>query len=231
MRSIVEDYFEFYETFKEKYSEILKSRNVKILSSFLVNKSNIIEFHKKYVEPNAPKIVICGINPGRNGAGLTGIPFIDFASLSQMLPDIKQNDWEQSAKFFFSVIQEFGIETFYKNFHVTNISWFGFSRIDKQKNVNYFEKDISTEIAIYLIDKFVEEMELINPDYIIPLSKTVFYELESLKKRNKIKAEIGICLNHPSWVTTYRSKDLSKWKQKYVDILSYYIDEKKSTNP
>lgn len=229
MRTIAEDYFDFYDILKEKYSENLKSRNIKILSDFIDNKNNIIEFHKKYVEPNSHKIVICGINPGWNGAGLTGIPFIDFASLSKMLPDIKENDWEQSAKFFFSVIQEFGIEAFYRNFHVTNISWFGFSRIDKPKNVNYFEKDISTEIAIYLIDKFVEEMELINPDYIIPLSNNVLFELESLKKRNKINAAIGTRLNHPAWVTTYRSKDLDTWRQKYINLLSKYLDKSKST--
>jgi hypothetical protein len=224
MRTIAQEYFDFYEIFKEKYSETLRSRNIKILSDFIDNKNNIIEFHKKYIEPNSPKIVICGINPGRNGAGLTGIPFIDFESLSNMLPGIKENDWEQSAKFFFSVVQGFGIEIFYKNFHVTNISWFGFSRIDKSKNVNYFEKDISTEIAIYLIDKFVEEMDLINPDYIIPLSKTVLYELENLKKQKKIRAEIGTCLNHPSWVVAYRRKDLSTWRQKYIDTFSKYID-------
>lgn len=90
MRTIAEDYFDFYDIFKEKYSENLKSRNIKILSDFIDNKKNIIEFHKKYVEPNSPKIVICGINPGWNGAGLTGIPFIDFASLSKMLQDIKE---------------------------------------------------------------------------------------------------------------------------------------------
>ncbi len=224
MKTIVQEYFDFFMIFKEKYSETLKSKNVKILSDFIDNKNNIIEFHKKYVEPNSPKIVICGINPGRNGAGLTGIPFIDFESLSNMLPDINKKDREQSANFFFSVIQQFGIETFYKYFYVTNISWFGFSRIDKSKNVNYYEKDISTEIAICLIDKFVEEMDLINPDYIIPLSKTVLYELESLKNQQKIRAEIGTCLNHPSWIVTYRRKDVITWRQKYVDTLSKYVD-------
>ena len=222
MRIIAEDFFEFHETFKEKYSEILRSMNIQILSNFIDNKNNIVEFHKKYVEPNSPKIVICGINPGRNGAGLTGIPFIDFASLSQMLPCIKKNDWEQSANFFFSIIQEFGIETFYRNFHVTNISWFGFSRIDKSKNVNYYE--IPTEIQKYLINKFVEEMAFINPDYIIPLAEHVSWELDSLKKQDKIKAKIGTRLNHPAWVMAHRRKDLNTWRKKYVDTLSKYLD-------
>jgi hypothetical protein len=47
MRTIAEDYFDFYDIFKEKYSENLKSRNIKILSDFIDNKNNIIEFHKK----------------------------------------------------------------------------------------------------------------------------------------------------------------------------------------
>src|SRR5665648_34445 len=124
MRNIVEDYFEFYETFKEKYSEILKIKNVGILSEFLDNKNNIIEFHKKYVQPNSPKIVMCGINPGRRGAGITGIPFIYTNSLSKILPDISNPKTEKSSKFFFSIIEEFGINGFYRNVHVTNMSWF-----------------------------------------------------------------------------------------------------------
>ena len=225
MKSIAEDYFDFFNFFEEKYSNTLKSKNIRILSEFLDNEKNIIEFHKKYVEPNSPKIVICGINPGRKGAGKTGIPFIDFASLTRMLPDIKENDSEQTAKFFFSVIQKIGIENFYKNFHVTNLSWFGFSRIDKNKNVNYDNEDIPAEIKNCLIDKFVEEMELINPDYIITLSKDVLYELKSLKEQKKISSEIGARLNHPSWITTYRSKDINMWKIKYVETLSEYISK------
>lgn len=223
MKTIVEDYFDFYEIFKDKYSETLEGKNIKILSKFLENKNNIIEFHKRYVQPNSPKIVICGINPGRNGAGLTGIPFIDFKSLSKMLPNIAKEESEQSAKFFYSVIQEFGIENFYQKFHVTNISWYGFSQIDKQKNVNY--DNISTEIAIFLIEKFVEEMEFINPDFIIPLSKNVFYELKSLKERNKIKAEIGTRLCHPSWISTYRSNDINLWTNKYVETLKIHLNK------
>ena len=223
MKTIVEDYFEFYEIFRDKYSETLERKNIRILYEFLENKNNIIEFHKRYVQPNSPKIVICGINPGRNGAGLTGIPFIDFESLSKMLSNIGNKESEQSAKFFYSVIQKFEIENFYQKFHVTNISWYGFSQIDKQKNVNY--DNISTEIAIFLIEKFVEEMEFINPDVIIPLSRNVLYELVSLKKRDKIKAEIGTRLCHPSWISTYRSKDFDLWTAKYVEVLTDYLNK------
>lgn len=38
------------------------------------------------------RVVLCGINPGRNGAGKTGIPFIDFSGASHLLSGIGQND-------------------------------------------------------------------------------------------------------------------------------------------
>lgn len=218
MKTIAEDYFEFYEIFKNKYSEELESKNIGILSNFLENRNNINEFHRKYIQPNSPKVVICGINPGRFGAGQTGIPFIDFDSLSKMLPNIEKKESEKSAKFLFSVIQEFGIENFYQRFHVTNLSWYGFYDLKKGKNVNY--DSLPTNIEIYLIDKFVEEMEFVNPEFIIPLSKNVFYELESFKKRNLIKAELGTRLNHPA--SPIVSKNVNLWKNIYVDTLSKY---------
>lgn len=219
MRTIVEEYFDFYEIFKNKYFEELQSKNFGILSCFLDNKIHINEFHKKYIQPNSPKVVICGINPGRFGAGLTGIPFIDFESLSKMLPNIENKGSERSAKFFFSVIQEFGIEDFYQKFHVTNLSWYGFNQLDKGKNVNYYS--IPTDIQIYLIDKFVEEMDFINPEFIIPLSENVYWELLCLKKRNKIKAEIGTRLYHPAYAI--RAKDLNIPKKAYMETLTKYL--------
>ncbi|HZL11862.1 MAG TPA: uracil-DNA glycosylase family protein [Prolixibacteraceae bacterium] len=214
MRNIVEDYFEFYETFKEKYSEILKIKNVGILSEFLDNKNNIIEFHKKYVQPNSPKIVMCGINPGRRGAGITGIPFIDTNSLSKMLPDISNPKTEKSAKFFFSIIEEFGINGFYRNVHVTNMSWFGFYELDKGTNINY--NSLPTEIQNDLIDKFVEEMDFINPNVIIPIGDIVNWELlYNLKVKNRLNAEIGPRLYHPA----YRLVD----RKTYIETLTKYL--------
>lgn len=217
MITIVDDYFKFYEIFKTKYSELLQSNNVRILSEFLDNKKNIIEFHKKYIQPNRPEIVICGVNPGRFGAGLTGIPFIDFDSLSKMLPRIKYFDSEKSAKFFFSVVQAFGIEQFYQKFHVTNISWYGFSMIDKEKNVNYY--NLPVDVQKHLFEKFVEEMNFINPKIIIPLSKDVQNQLLILKSNEQIKAEITPNLNHPSWVMTYKRNEVELWKEKYIHLL------------
>ena len=106
---------------------------------------NQILFDEKYYHEGFPKIVLCGINPGRKGAGITGIPFIDPPTLAKRLPDnnIKgKNDddpTEPSAKFFNKIIDDhFGVDKFYKHFYVTNFSWFGFIKKDGT-NCNYFK--------------------------------------------------------------------------------------------
>jgi hypothetical protein len=70
------DFFEFYEVFKFNFSKELEMLNIGVLSDFFDNKEVIFEFYRQYFKPNEPKIVLCGINPGRFGAGQTGIPFL-----------------------------------------------------------------------------------------------------------------------------------------------------------
>ena len=79
--------------------------------------------------------VICGINPGRNGAGKTGVPFLDFNSLSQLLPNLKKEDSERSSQFFFEIVEHFGAKKFYETFYVTNISWLGFIKDNKKSKL------------------------------------------------------------------------------------------------
>jgi hypothetical protein len=215
MKSIIDDYFEFYNTFSDRYSVYLKSINIGILSDFLGNKQHIIDFHKKYIEPNSPKIVMCGINPGRLGAGVTGIPFIDTLSLSKLVPNINNPKSEKSAKFFFSIIEEIGVNEFYKNVHVTNMSWFGFYNIDTGKNVNY--NSLPVEIQNVLIEKFVEEMDFIKPTLIIPISDVVNWELlYNLKPKNRLNAEIGHRLFHPAYRLVVRKT--------YIDTLNQLLN-------
>lgn len=222
MKNIAKDYLTNISEFSAKYSQILRDNDVQILTDFLQNEEAIIEFERLYIEPNKPKIVLCGINPGRYGAGKTGIPFIDFNSLSEMLPNVNRKDAEPSAQFFFSVVKKFGIIDFYRSFYVTNISRYGFSRISKQKNVNYYDNTIPTEVTLCLIDKFIREMSVINPNVIIPLSTCVDYELKKQKGTGRITAEIGTRLSHPSWISTYRRKELEAWVDKYVQELIDY---------
>jgi len=213
MRKIIKSYFQNFDEFIEKYEWILFKKEIGILSDFLKNKENVIKFDNYYINKNKPKIVLCGLNPGRLGAGLTGIPFIDFNSLSQMLPNIERFDKENSANFIFKIIQRFGFEYFYEKFYITNISKYGYYKIGSGKNINY--PDLPIQVQDWLYEKFIDEMKSLNPDVIIPLSESVENSLKKLKSQGSLPYQIGERLNHPSWVMTYKKKEMDIWLDKY----------------
>ncbi|MDD4438991.1 MAG: DUF4918 family protein, partial [Tissierellia bacterium] len=54
--------------------------NFQVMNPFLDNPETMVvmsEFYHKYYSDNRPRKFIIGINPSRNGAGITGVPFTD----------------------------------------------------------------------------------------------------------------------------------------------------------
>ena len=84
------------EKLKEKYlsSSVFENEDIELLDDFLDNWENVKRFYEKYYANGYPKTVLCGINPGKNGAGKTGIPFLDFDSLSKLIDGIEHTDTE-----------------------------------------------------------------------------------------------------------------------------------------
>jgi hypothetical protein len=179
-------------------NKILNEKNIFILDDFKDNLNIIKKFYDKFISLNKPKAVICGINPGRFGAGKTGIPFLDFSSISKLINDIDKNDTERSAQFFYSVIAHLTPDVFYKYFYVTNISCLGFKILKKQwKNINYYE--LPFEIQKVFINNFLNEINYLTPEYIISCSRQVHKTLVELKDNNLIKSNIDIIVQHPYW--------------------------------
>ena len=61
--------------------EALHREGIEILDGFLREIELVRAFFRAYYAGSAPRVVICGINPGRYGAGQTGLPFLDFHTL------------------------------------------------------------------------------------------------------------------------------------------------------
>lgn len=208
MKTLVENYLIFSKTFVKKYKNELAESNVSILTDYLQNELYIRRFYKSFIEPNKPKIVLCGINPGRKGAGKTGVSFLDNKSLSKIFPEIENADYEKSGSFIYSVIEEFGVEKFYENIYVTNISCVGFQNSRTGNNMNYYQ--ISPKIQKDLFDNFIQEMNIVQPDIIIPLSEWVSWDLKELKKNGRLNFEIGERLNHPAYSKVRKEDYISR---------------------
>jgi hypothetical protein len=83
----------------EYLSGMLKGEGISVLRECEENSSVLERFFDEYYASHNPRIVICGINPGRRGAGKNGILFIEFCSLAKILSDINRCDSERSAQF------------------------------------------------------------------------------------------------------------------------------------
>ncbi len=180
------------------------------------------KFYKKYFNDSKRRIIIFGINPGRFGGGITGIPFTDSFNLKKRC-QIDSNipiKKELSSKFIYEMIDAFGsIHQFYKNFFISSICPYGFTL--NGKNINYYDD-------IKLFDKWknkivewirfqIEHIGSNKTCVIIGKGKNQkFFEL--LNKEYKFFNEI-IVLPHPRWILQYKSKEKKSYIESYIKSL------------
>ena len=78
------------------------------------------QFYQKFYNDQNERSIILGINPGRHGGGVTGIPFTDPVKLEHYcnIPNPFNKKTELSADFIYRMIEEFGgPELFYAKFY------------------------------------------------------------------------------------------------------------------
>jgi uracil-DNA glycosylase len=197
------------------FLRLLGEHEICFLSDFILNKEGINSFWQTYYGDSVSRVVICGINPGRHGAGKTGIPFVDFQSLAQLITGVDRQDSERSAKFFFQVVRQFGVEDFFNSFYVTNVSSVGFMR--DGKNLNHNELP---ESALTVVERnFMQEMAIIQPTHVISLGEVVQNSVRTLLPAS---VDCSMRLPHPAWVTSYRGKEMHEWTNRYLSMLGKF---------
>ncbi len=180
-------------------------------------------FYNKYYSDNLQRRMIIGINPGRHGGGITGIPFTDPIRLKKDC-DI-ENSWavkqELSSVFVYDVINAFGgAEKFYQQFYITAVSPLGFTRYGK--NLNYYDdKDLQNSIKDFVIDcmnlqlKFGIDREIA---FCFGDGKNYKY-LSKLNEEHKFFNKI-IPLSHPRFIMQYKLKLKEEYIQSYLGKLN-----------
>ncbi len=180
-------------------------------------------FFTKYYRDNNPRTLIFGINPGRHGAGITGIGFTDPVLLEEKcgIANTLERRSELSAQFICEAVDAYGgPEKFYGDFLFTTVLPFGL--LKNGKNYNYYD---DKETLAYF-DAFIREsiqkqisFEGVCPNIVcIGQGKNLKY-LEALNDERKLFTQIDV-IPHPRWVMQYRRKEKQKYIDAYIEVLS-----------
>ncbi|HEX5155144.1 MAG TPA: uracil-DNA glycosylase family protein [Parafilimonas sp.] len=182
-----------------------------------------MSFYKKYYNDSNQRHVLIGINPGRFGGGVTGIPFTDPIRLEKIC-DIKndfQKKQELSSVFIYDMIEAFGgASTFYKQFYFSAMSPLGF--IKYGKNLNYYDdKNLLQLIQPFIIDCMQQQIAFgLKTDVCFCIG-----EGENLKYLRKLNNEHAWfnqieTLPHPRFIMQYSLKRKEEFIQQYIKLLS-----------
>ena len=200
-------------------------KNIEVMVPFENNEVRLInaQFYEKFYNDNYERFLLIGINPGRFGAGLTGIPFVDPVNLEQIL-GIKNSfnkKHELSSEFIFKVIDGFrGPEIFFSRFYLTAVCPLGFIR--NGKNINYYEiESIRNHWQPFFIQCLKKQLKAGGrKDVAFILGQGENYRfLKMLNEIHGIFAEL-IALPHPRWVMQYRFPQRMKYVRQYIKALS-----------
>lgn len=181
------------------------------------------KFYSKYYNDHQPRTLMLGINPGRYGGGITGIPFTDPINLENYCNI--QNNWkkqqELSSLFIYEMIEAYGgPELFYQQFYISAVSPLGF--VKEGKNLNYYDDKLLLKRIEPLIIKWLQQQIQFG------LNTTICFcigEGENFKYLNKLNDQHQFfqqikSLPHPRFIMQYRLKKKQEYIQLYKNSLS-----------
>ena len=186
-------------------------------------------FYNKYYNDQFDRTYLIGINPGRLGAGVTGIPFTDPIRLQEVLGfenDLNKKA-ELSSKYIYDVIENMGgPNLFFKSFYFTSVSPIGF--VKDGKNLNYYDqKDLQDQLEPFIVKSMQKQIESIGTNREVAFSLGQgknFKYLEKLNQKHGFFNRIEP-LPHPRWVMQYRLKRKMEFIDLYMKKLSSYINQ------
>jgi len=199
-------------------------RDVKVMNPFKEKETLEIceKFYNKYYNDDNSRIIILGINPGRFGGGLTGIPFTDPIRLQHVcgIENSLLKKQELSSAFIYEMISAFGgAEKFYSTYYISSTIPLGFTK--HNKNMNYYDdKKLEASLESFVIDCMNKQLQLgVRRDvaYCFGEGKNFLY-LDKLNKEQKFFDTI-IPLPHPRFIMQYKLKK----KDEYIHLYLHHL--------
>ncbi len=200
-------------------------KDVEVLNPYI--DKDVIEscwkFYRKFYDDSEGRRIIFGINPGRFGAGITGIPFTDPLRLENNcgIPNDYNKRPELSSEFIYMLIDQLGgPKHFYRHYFIGAVSPLGF--VKNGKNYNYYDSvELKRVLKPFIIHNLIEQIGLgINSRkcYCLGQGKNFEY-LQEINMQLGLFDQI-IPIPHPRWVMQYKRKDLMSILHQTSSLLS-----------
>ncbi len=226
----------------EKFSDRIMHFNLKlsftgklpagiaVMNPFREN-PNVIDvantFFQKFFADSNERHLILGINPGRLGAGATGIPFTDPKRLASYcgieIPGIQTH--EPSSVFVYKVIEAFGgPKIFYSQFYISSICPLGFTKevAGKITNYNYYDSPaLMKSVKPFVVKSLKQQLDFgINRNECF-----CFGTGKNFKFIHELNQEYGFfekvtALEHPRYIMQYKSKEIDLYLDHYLKTLN-----------
>lgn len=185
-------------------------------------------FYRKFYSDDQKRTLILGINPGRLGAGATGIPFTDSKRLKAVcgieLNSVKSH--EPSSVFVYDLIEKYGgVERFYGDFYISSLFPLGFVRQNEKGNLinaNYYDsRELFETVKTEMIHHLEAQVALgMQSEKVFVLGKKNAKFLEKIQEE-KAFFEKMIVLEHPRYIEQYKSKERESYLEEFLRLLSH----------
>lgn len=185
------------------------------------------QFYRKYYADNRERCLILGINPGRFGGGVTGIPFTDPKRLRDRC-GIEHNlklVHEPSSVFVYAVVDAYGgPERFYGDFYINSICPLGFTSATakgKEVNYNYYDnRALQDAVYDFMLDSLQRQLAFgVRRDIGFCLGTGKNYDFISRLNDKEGFFDQLIPLEHPRFVMQYRAKRIEEYVARYLELL------------
>ncbi|MBL7698995.1 MAG: DUF4918 family protein [Chitinophagaceae bacterium] len=213
-----------------KYTGESLPPDIRVMNPFanLQTMSIVEKFYKKYYSDNHKRRLILGINPGRFGAGLTGIPFTDTKRLVSEcgIGYSGPSSHEPSSVFVYEVINAYGgAEAFYSKFFINSPCPLGFTKVSatgKETNYNYYDSpQLMKAVKGFMVENIARLIKLgIHTDvcFCFGAGKNMKY-LNMLNNEHGFFDEI-VALEHPRFIMQYKNKSRNDYIDKYISAFA-----------
>lgn len=202
-----------------------------VMNPFLENEWALAassDFYRKYYGDDAPRVMLVGINPGRFGAGLTGVPFTDPKRLRDRCGIDSYRGapaHEPSSAFIYEVIRQYGgEEKFYGAVYINSMCPLGFtatSRTGREVNYNYYDKKELMASAWPFMASCMREQMAFGLRREVGICLGTGKNADCVRKMNDEHGFFDriVPLEHPRFVVQYKARRMQDYVDKYLDAI------------